>query len=368
MPSLKDFATGTVAVAPSPATTGTSLTLQTGEGARMPTPPFYATAHPAAELPTLDNAEKIQVTNISGDTLTIVRAQGDTTAKSIGEGWRVSNALFAADIFSGSYTDLSNKPTIPTNNNQLTNGAGYITSYTETDPVYAASAAASITFGDITNLGNLSGTNTGDQDLTGLVPKTTTVAGHALSTNVVITASDVGLGNVDNTSDATKNSAIATITNKDLTSATNTFPTFNQDTTGNAATATQLKTARTINGVSFNGTANVTVPGLVWSVKTASLTGAANNGYIMNGAAQLVLTLPATFAVGTTIRVAGMGAGGWKIAQPTGDNIIFGNQVTTTGTSGYLASTNANDTVELLCTVANTTWTVISSVGNITIV
>ena len=29
---------------------------------------------------------------------------------------------------SGSYNDLSNKPTIPTNNNQLTNGAGYITS------------------------------------------------------------------------------------------------------------------------------------------------------------------------------------------------------------------------------------------------
>ena len=31
-------------------------------------------------------------------------------------------------LFSGSYTDLTNKPTIPTNNNQLTNGAGYITS------------------------------------------------------------------------------------------------------------------------------------------------------------------------------------------------------------------------------------------------
>ena len=30
--------------------------------------------------------------------------------------------------FSGSYNDLSSKPTIPTNNNQLTNGAGYITS------------------------------------------------------------------------------------------------------------------------------------------------------------------------------------------------------------------------------------------------
>ena len=33
--------------------------------------------------------------------------------------------------FSGSYTDLSNKPTIPTNNNQLSNGAGYLTSSTQ---------------------------------------------------------------------------------------------------------------------------------------------------------------------------------------------------------------------------------------------
>lgn len=32
------------------------------------------------------------------------------------------------NIFSGNYNDLSNKPTIPTNNNQLTNGKGYITS------------------------------------------------------------------------------------------------------------------------------------------------------------------------------------------------------------------------------------------------
>ena len=30
--------------------------------------------------------------------------------------------------FSGDYNDLTNKPTIPTNNNHLTNGAGYITS------------------------------------------------------------------------------------------------------------------------------------------------------------------------------------------------------------------------------------------------
>ena len=44
----------------------------------------------------------------------------------------------------------------------------------------------------LTRLANTSGTNTGDQDLSGKVDKTTTVNGHALSGNVAVTASDVG--------------------------------------------------------------------------------------------------------------------------------------------------------------------------------
>jgi hypothetical protein len=39
-------------------------------------------------------------------------------------------------------------------------------------------------------------------------------------------------------------------------------PTLNQSTTGNAATATTLQTARTIGGVSFNGSANINLPGV----------------------------------------------------------------------------------------------------------
>ena len=39
---------------------------------------------------------------------------------------RISNQVISG--FSGSYTDLTDKPTIPTNNTQLSNGAGYITS------------------------------------------------------------------------------------------------------------------------------------------------------------------------------------------------------------------------------------------------
>ncbi|MCV6005675.1 phage tail protein, partial [Escherichia coli] len=36
----------------------------------------------------------------------------------------------------------------------------------------------------------------------------------------------------------------------------------NQSTTGNAATATKLQTARTIGGVSFDGSANIDLPGV----------------------------------------------------------------------------------------------------------
>ena len=51
--------------------------------------------------------------------------------------------------FSGDYDDLTNKPTIPTDTSDLTNGAGFITS--ESDPVFSASEAAGITSTDIAN-------------------------------------------------------------------------------------------------------------------------------------------------------------------------------------------------------------------------
>jgi hypothetical protein len=48
--------------------------------------------------------------------------------------------------------------------------SGFLTS--ETDPIYSASEAAKIDATDITNLSNLSGTNTGDQDVSSLATKT----------------------------------------------------------------------------------------------------------------------------------------------------------------------------------------------------
>lgn len=108
--------------------------------------------------------------------------------------------------------------------------------------------------------------------------------------------------------------------------------------------------------------------GLSWSAKTADATLTAEEGVLANkSAGTLTLTLPSTAALGKVIRVSGM-QNTWRIAQNASQKINFGKTSTTTGTGGYLESTNARDAVELVCCVANTEWNVISSIGNITIV
>lgn len=114
-----------------------------------------------------------------------------------------------------------------------------------------------------------------------------------------ITKSDVGLGNVDNTSDATKNSATATLTNKTFTSPVINSPTGivkgdvglgnvdnTSDATKNAASATltnKILSGNTASGlingsgaINFNSTGTITVPNatdtLVGKATTDTLT------------------------------------------------------------------------------------------------
>ena len=81
--SHANLAYGTVLTAPSPATTGTSLTVSSGQGAHFPTPPFNATVWPAGLQPLTSNAEIVRVTAISTDTFTITRHQEGTSARAI---------------------------------------------------------------------------------------------------------------------------------------------------------------------------------------------------------------------------------------------------------------------------------------------
>jgi len=105
---------------------------------------------------------------------------------------------------------------------------------------------------------------------------------------------------------------------------------------------------------------------ITWTVVTGATGGTVNYGYICNHAgARVVVTLPTTAAVGSVLRIAGMGAAGWGIAQNAGETIFYGTDSTTPGAGGKLESTETRDCVELVCSVADTDWIVLSSIGNI---
>jgi exosome complex RNA-binding protein Csl4 len=99
----KNFTISTVAVAPDPTTSGTSLDVASGDGS------LFATSEPAlifpnGEQPDSSNAEIVTVSNVATDTLTIVREQESTTARDIQVGDIILQQISAKD-----WNDLINK-------------------------------------------------------------------------------------------------------------------------------------------------------------------------------------------------------------------------------------------------------------------
>ncbi len=130
-----------------------------------------------------------------------------------------------------------------------------------------------------------------------------------------------------------------------------------------AALASADSTVTITNGA---GTIDLSVPsgGIVgWTEVTgAAQAGVVNQGYITNRGAGVTVTLPDTAAVGSVLRIAGK-LGNWVLAQNAGETVHFGDQDTTPGAGGSLTATDASDCIELVCTTANTDWTIVSSIG-----
>lgn len=136
---------------------------------------------------------------------------------------------------------------------------------------------------------------------------------------------------------------------------------------GVSVTNTQMVTINSSTGQL--GSTSLPPTPFAWSVIGASQTLAVGNGYLCTSGGALSLALPATSAVGDTIRVVLDGSTSWRITQPNaGTQIRIGSSQTTLGVGGSLASTAAGDSIELVCETANARWAVVSMIGNITVV
>lgn len=108
-------------------------------------------------------------------------------------------------------------------------------------------------------------------------------------------------------------------------------------TTGNAATATALQTARTINGVSFNGTANITITAAANGGTAANITGQANSATI----------------------TASTGVNASQIVQRDGNGYIYANHI------NFSTSESENPTISSFITGNGDGWSRKSSLQHV---
>lgn len=92
-----------------------------------------------------------------------------------------------------------------------------------------------------------------------------------------------------------------------------------------------------------------------------------NTGYFSDDpAANITFNLPASAAKYSIIQITNRQAAfNFTIAQASGQSIQFGSHVTTVGAGGSITSNAIGDTLELICVVADTTWQVLTSFGNL---
>lgn len=121
--------------------------------------------------------------------------------------------------------------------------------------------------------------------------------------------------------------------------------------------------------VTINGSNQLeAVNGYIWSIITGNIMAQKGHGYFADapiGPLGLTVTLPNASVIGDSFRVYDIIGNGFVIAQGAGQSIQVGQQTTTVGAGGSIGTLKIGDTVELVCSVANTQWEAVDYDGNL---
>lgn len=122
--------------------------------------------------------------------------------------------------------------------------------------------------------------------------------------------------------------------------------------------------------ITINGSNQLTVNngGVHWQVYTTNLTLADSKGYILQSpGGALVLGLPATSSIGSTVEIVLDGATSFTINQLAGQQIDYLTFSSTVGVAGSVASTTQGNYVKMTCVQANLRWRILTATGSITL-
>lgn len=139
----------------------------------------------------------------------------------------------------------------------------------------ALSSPTGIVKGDV-GLGNVDNTSDATKNSATATLTNKTLTAPVINSPTGLVKADVGLGNVDNTSDATKNAATATLTNKTLTSPVLTAPALGTPASGVMTNVTGLPTAGLVNNAVTNAKAAQMAAGTLKGNNTGSTANASD--------------------------------------------------------------------------------------------